>query len=788
MTKKIFSWIFIGLILIASTAPINQGYSANWLKRIQIQNFSSLQRTSIIVPIEIPKDATGNSFQIAEGSLGESLLPLYLSNSTPPTLYTQINLYPNEEKTIFLSTKKKSINKRLTPSTQSGTEFLFVNYKTAIIVSTEDQNSISFFASDGKMLNSDQKPLILGKGKWFVLQSNTPKLTRVLSEKPINIFCSTLKEFSDLDSVEPGDSDTTTLFGNDLFLFTEKHLFISAYEKTKVSLYDDNEIVVWTGTIESNHGLFQGNLKRGAYHLVADKAVTIQFGYLDDENFSVLYGKDGKINGYSFGDIMINSQFPNTQVSLQYGNEKITKKDFHFKQAGMTQIFSLIEQFTPKNPEFIFVSISFNYPIQVFTFSSGNNFGGEYIPGKNALHSDTEYSFVTLRVSKEFSKEQKNLIELIGLKNNTNVTATGAWNQKVVLQEKSNFVFLSNTPMEKVNLISDKPFQVSQIHNYNSKGLFYFVPPIYDSTIQIEITDQTSEAMIQNETIFNKNIHFLVNKKRFRDFILIILTPDFLPSTLFFSSLILLLLLILGFIWIQYIKQTSKIKPQLIESEEDIELVKNKLFENIAFEPISHENTTSSEENQYSLPDKFEYPRITLPLSGNLPKQQDKSCETKGKEKEIMVEEKTNRKDSLKSEAPSFGVVIPENENASSISKDQSSFLAKLKENKVVLDPGSANRLYIEGKLDELPHVFMVKSSSRKITTEVTDKIQKIDLNLQDVSKAIVYKDSLGTFEEAGKALALCKKQKIIYYISSYKLPSLIQGIHVIHISDALKT
>jgi hypothetical protein len=773
--KKI-NLLFLVLLIVSAIFEINLTYSVNWFKRIQIQNFSSLQRTNVIVPIDIPNDAKGNTFKIAGGSIGENLLPIYVSKSTKPTIFTQISLKPNEEKTVILSQDSSANNNILSPCTEPGTEYLFVNYKSVIIVSTEALNSVSFFSADGKMLNSDQKPLVLGKGKWFVLESSTPKLTRVLSEKPIYIFSSTLKEFTSLDSVEPGDSDTTTLYGQDLFFFTEKHLFISAYEKTKAKLLDSNDIEVWSGTIESNRGIFQENLKRGAYHLVTDQPVTIQFGYLDDENFSVLYGQTKRINAYTFGDLMISSLYSNTKVTLQYGNEKITKQEFSFKQAGISQIVSLIEQFSPKNPEYMFVSISFNNPIQVFTYSSGNNFGGEYIPGKNGLMADCEFSFVTLRVSKEFSKEQKNLIELIGIENNTNIEATGAWKQKIVLQERSTYTFSSNTPLEKINLTSDKPFQVSQIHNYNTKGLFYWIPPIHDSSIQIEIGDQNKEGMIQNSSVLNQNLQFIFNKNRFNDFLIIIKTPAFILITMFFSTIFLLLLFLLFLVWFQFKKSKAKKDPILNipePNEKELDMMKLQLLGEPLNQYLSYEEESSIEDKKPSLPLNLILPNIALPVE---------------KEKNsILLDHGDLRNDKIK-ETTTQQKPEQNRELVSNNSENKNTFLSQLQVNKIVLDPGSANRLYIEGKLIDLPYTYIVKSSSKKITGEVSDKMNKVDLNMQDMTKANVYKDSLSTFEEAGKALSLCKKLKIIYYISSYKLPSMIQGIHVIHISDALKS
>jgi hypothetical protein len=556
---------------------------------------------------------------------------------------------------------------------------------------------------------------------------------------------------------------------------------MTAYEKTTVKILDINDTEVWSGTIESDHGVFQENLKRGAYHLIADNPLTIQFGYLDDENFSVLYGKPNKINAYAFGDLMISSLYPNTKVTLKYGNEKISKQEFSFKQAGITQIVSLIELFSPKNPEHIFVSLTFNNPILAFTFSSGNNFGGEYIPGKNGLMADTDFSFVTLRVSPEFSKEQKNLIELIGLENNTNITATGAWKQKVVLQEKSTYIFPSNTPMEKIILNSDKPFQVSQIHNSNTKGLFYWIPPINDKSIQVEIGNQTGEAMIQNSSTFDKNLQFLLNKQRLHDFWVVTKNNNFLAMTIFFSSLMLLLLFLIFWIWFSYGKTNSNKRSIINMSElasKEIEDIKNQLFEDTVLKPITIEETPQKEEKKQSMPPSLPinivFPKIKPLLSDDQP----------------VIPHITNHETDtfpsrdrvFKEESKETPVIVSQN------LENQNSFLNKLKENKIVLDPGSANRLYVEGKLTDLTQVYMVKSSSKKITTEVTDKINKVDLNMQDMSKANVYKDSLSTFEEAGKALSLCKKLKISYYITSYKLPSLIQGIHVIYITDAIKT
>lgn len=750
--------LFLSSILIVSFVFIpgkkTNIYSSGWLKRIQVENFSSLQRTNLIIPIEVPSDT--KNYQLSDGSLGENLLPFYLFKSEKTVLYTQISLKPNEEKTIILTNRGTGQGAYLNPSTEPGTEFLFVNYKKAIVVSHEDKNSISFFSSDGVLLNAEKKPIVLEKGKYFVLESSTPKLTRILSEKPISVFCTTLKDFTDLESVEPGDSDTTTLYGNDLFFFTEKHLFIAAYEKTKITLTDSNGLITWSGNLNENKGILQ-TLKRGAYHLLSDNPVTIQFGYLDDENFSVLYGKPGKVNGFSFGDLMITSLYPNTKVTVLFGNEKLSKSEYQFKQAGISQIVSLIKQFSPKNPEYIFVSISFNNPCLIYTFSNGNNFGGEYIPGKNGLMADKEFSVVTPRVSTEFSKEQKNLIELIGITNNTAVTASGAWNQKLILQEKTTYVYSSKTPLEKISLEGDKLFQVSLIHNYNKKGLFYWIPPLRDSSVQIEMTNQNGEGMIQNSSSNKKGLSFLFNRQRIGDFFINAKTPSMLPFTIFFFSILLLFIFLIILTWLPVMRNNKEKKLESAE-EKEIETIKEQLF------------IEDQKEVHFTFPNLPPPPKVAI---GDFFKITEKEISPKNELPKLEIKEPLEIKPLKIEDTP----VAPVN----------NSFLSQIANKKIVLDPGSANRLYIEGKLQELSNTYMVKSSSKKITAEVTESLTKVDLNRQDLSKASVYTDSLNTFEEAGKALSLCKKLKITFYITSYKLPTQIQGTQVIHVADALK-
>ena len=302
------------------------------------------------------------------------------------------------------------------------------------------------------------------------------------------------------------------------------------------------------------------------------------------------------------------------------------------------------------------------------------------------------------------------------------------------------------------------------MHNFNTKGLFYWIPPLKDSSLLYEDGDQDIEGLIRNDPSVIKNLIFIFNQNRIHDFFYQITSSAHLPYTVFFSSLLLLMILLILLIWIIPKKKNFTLPSAIKESHIEQSIVKHAEDSNSSF----FDPTSTSLKNQDSI--------FIEGIEERIP-----SLKTINHEESINIDIPTCEETKLEKDLESLQEI-----ELKSINANQSSFLYKLMNNKIVLDPGSANRLYIEGKLTELKDIYMVKSSSKKISNEVTDKITKIELTIQDQIKSSLFKDTLNTFEEAGKALALCKKLKILYYISSYKLPSNIQGIHVIHISDAL--
>ena len=102
----------------------------------------------------------------------------------------------------------------------------------------------------------------------------------------------------------------------------------------------------------------------------------------------------------------------------------------------------------------------------------------------------------------------------------------------------------------------------------------------------------------------------------------------------------------------------------------------------------------------------------------------------------------------------------------------------------VVLDPGSANRLFFEQDLSTFQNAYIASASLKKLPEEMHNYLKKVDMNLQDQTRISNLLRSLPIREEAAKAIAICKKMKITYYITSYSLPQKILDIAVIPVSE----
>ena len=708
--RKIVSSFFTFVLIFSIFTLFAKGETSENL--IKVTNTSELNR--IQTPVEIilpPQYSKGENIKILELDRSTEL-PLKRFDDTNLILMTQLDIKKGEEKELLIEKGFPKIN-CLTPNASIGTDYAFVNYKRALVISTSEKNRIEVSTKDAKVIDKFE----LGKGKLREIRSEKPQFMVLKAEKPIFVYESTLSDHSKTSLIEPGDSDTTTLYGSDLYIYTERHLWLSSYKETEFKLYDENNIEVYFKVLQKNSGFFIDNLDSGVYHLLADNPLTVQFGYLDDENFSLIYGETNTINGFAFGDLIIESKYPDTSVEINYGN---TKKKIKLRGANDYEVVHVITEFSQRMPESTFFSVVFSKPVVIATFSSGNNFGGEFIPGDNGLFLDRTFNFITGRISKEFSKEQKNIISIMGVEDETEVTVDKAIKSRAILDRFTDFYLESVVSNGSVSIKSNKRTLVNHLRNYKDKGLFYFVPPIKDNSLTIGFiitpVNRNSTTTIITDTNFET-----ISLLRIRDFFVNITSTDYLVFTILF--LVLIVLCTSGIIICFIVSHLSMRRVAKEISESEI--------------------------------------------------QRSQTKEKEGEEKKFLTEGIVE----VKKGERFFEVNFPL----------KKSIFDEIKDKKLVLDPGSANRLYAEGLLSEFSVLYVCKSSTKKLTEEVSKFLKTVDLNRQDIERARVISEKLSTTEEAGKAIVLARKISANAYVTSYRLPNKVYNLNIIRVTDALK-
>ncbi len=815
-----------GLIAFASNA-----YATVEHFELVVSNQSDVAKHHVIVPVEIPEAMQQHFISVSRN--GQSL-PSILSPDRKKLL-VQLDMESNEEALLTLSFDAKPFPEHfLIPSTSPGTKHICVNYQRLLVISTQNNNEINFKNREGQILETFQ----LNKGQMHVFQSSSPQLLIIESQYPVFVYLSSLGD----DQVradmryEAGDSDTTTLFGSELYFYVNRHLWVSSYEETRVSLYDASNFLVWEKNLQANEGIFVSDLSPGAYSINSTAPVTAQFGYLDDENYSFVLGKRDQINGFSFGHLLITSLHPDTTIDLTYFNPRRQQKEIRLENPGDHRWVPIIELFLPYEPEYAFFTLNFDKPVLVNTFSSGTNFGGSFVPGRRGLFVDDYFTYITPKLSREFSKEQKNMMEILGLHNETFISILNSMHQEVELPQYTNFNFLTYESLSLTKIEGTRPFLLSQVHNYTQKGLFLWVPPLEDRTINATIGRPVQFLSNNNEGAGWSNWN--IDSFRFSEFFANVTQPQYIFFTIFFASLLLLLLLLL-LIFIIGKKTSSNLvdeeneKPMEKIAPEESELVqlmqtmekklnqsqsldteKPRLNENIPEEPAEPEKPTLGPSDIKEAPEKpiFQekpsedataYPRLNVSYEDWIARFKEKKQEQAQRDQDLSntsshEPEPIDKKDTppspieKKSSEKEIDLPFLDVDHTKSIGDEEiiNSNMSKLSsffDKKLVLDPGSANRLYHEGLLGNFNQAHMTKSSAKRLQPNVAKLLLQVELNAQDLSKAELFKERLETLEEAGKAIVLCKKKRIGLYITSYRLPNFIQRIQILHISELLK-
>jgi hypothetical protein len=909
---------------------------------LTIQNHGETSYERCLVRIPLEKAPNGSYYLVEEGSESsqKNASNAIITTSLRSSLLVSTSLQPNQSKVFHIQEKKASAINSVPISTEAGTYFHFVNYENAHIISCENDNQIDIYTEHEQLLDSTS----LQKGKSYIFTSTNPTNIHIKTKKPVFVYESSLAVDS-IANKESEDSDTTTLFGNQLYFYHPGHLWLSSYKKnTTIQIVDENQLEVKSVTVHPEKGMFIDDLQPGVYSIISSSPITAQFGYVDNENFSYVIGTPTSVHGFCFGDLLFYSPYDNAQIKLQSTNINET---FTLQNKGDTKLVSLIHSFSPMLPEYTYFTATCNVPFQVLTFSSGKNFGGEFSPGHHGCFLDSDFTTISSRISKEFSKDQKSLIEIYSQHPHTRAifsTNNPENDQTVTLNKFALYNFTSSDPLEKVTITSDESLLCLQLNNYTNKGLFYYVPPLANTDISYSFSSSPSDQgglfTNQSDAKFQYGIFFSL--PRWRAFFLQILNPSMLLFTIFFSGL-LLLLLILGILLLckhkkeklasdssdSFNTQSSSFASKSNEIENDFSIPEKEesfsSIEKIHKTPVKHKVQDSDQENkskdnesqQEPFPDtedenetsstiqeetkkKIRFDPNTTPvwLSENQDTKPDEKkehidqevdasrskhhkhrkglrindphledCDFKKdlpaldtNEEEIFTEithaEKQSSKQSAQdvqtnSTRPRSKTLDQEDSNntdeeSSILNKkshkkdplentfkqsketlkktltDSCSVDADYKSNScqtenkiekiyqepvsekyskdsmvssienlfytpVVFDPGSANRLFMEGYLQKYSKGFIVSSSAKKLNSAVVALLKTVKLNPNDIAKASTMADVCDTFEEAGKAFSLCKKKRIKVYITSYKLPKVLQGITIYSVQDLVK-
>jgi hypothetical protein len=912
---------------------------------LTIQNHGETSYERAIVRIPLEKAPNGSYYLVEEGSESshKNTTNAIITTSQSSSLLVSAPLQPNQSKVFHIQERKASEINSVPISTEAGTYFHFVNYENAYIISCENDNQVDIYTPNEQLLDS----VTLQKGKFHIYSSTNPTNILIKTKKPVFVYESSLTVDS-IANKESEDSDTTTLFGNNFYFFHPGHLWLSSYKKnTTIKIVDENQLEVKNVTVQPEKGMFIDDLQPGVYSIIASSPVTAQFGYVDNENFSYVIGNSTSVHGFCFGDLLFYSPYDNAQIKL---HSTTINETFTLPNKGETKLVSLLHSFSPMLPEYTYFTATSNVPFQVLTFSSGKNFGGEFSPGQHGCFLDSDFTIISSRISKEFSKDQKSLIEIYSQHPHTKATFSTnnpENDQTVTLKKFALYNFTSSDPLEKVMISSDESLLCLQLHNYTNKGLFYYVPPLSNADISYSFSSSPSDqgGLFTNQSDAKFQYRIFFSLPRWKAFFSQILNPNLLLFTIFFSGLLLVLLLLAILLLCKHkkIEPTStssdsfKTEPAPIPSKSDTQkndfsiLEKKETFssiEKIHKSPVKHATQENKQDDEFkadestqeSLPTlddqketsskiqeepkkKIRFDPSATPewLSENQDgKQPDEKTEradqeAKSKsskhhkyrkglrindphledcdfkkdlpaldtnEEEIYTEIKHAKKKSSKefiedsqTKSPGFSANTTDQEDFNKIDETMSSIPKNrqsnvepqeetaLKDSKetlkktltnsfsveseqpsesfqndskiekiyqepvserhtkdsmvpsienlfytpVVFDPGSANRLYMEGFLQQYSKGFIVSSSAKKLNSAVVALLKTIKLNPNDIAKASTMADVCDTFEEAGKAFSLCKKKRIKVYITSYKLPKFLQGITIYSVQDLVK-
>jgi len=483
-TKLLFLLIFV-LVFTWISVPVVMSYSEI---SVEISNNLSFPlEKSVQFSVELPGFKVSNNISVNGGPAKLPVEIVKVENNIV-TLKSLLEFKASEKKRLMVR-YGDDISKEYTKIFKPdfiGNYFIGFGSDNLYIVSMATQNSVKISDSKGKVLLdktlglNETADLILGKDQTFEIRS----------DKPVFAELSSLK----LDYVSNSSDDTTSVYGSYFTIFIPKEIFVSAYKNTHIKIQNLKGEVVFDGDLPERGVYSNLSLKPDFYTIETDVPVSIQFGYSDDNIYTIFYGNLNSFKGVSFGDIIYSSLYPDTTVTFKT-KDKIYDSE-NLKTPGDYSLKEVVKEFSEETTEYEFVYIKFSAPVFIYSNSSSGNTGGEQIPSIDG--SGKTFVFRTGKIYNFESINHKRKVVVVAESDNTNVSFNG---KNLILNSLESYSENLANSFSLVKIESDKPIAVFETGIDSDLECLSVLLPILDeySISPVTIVKSSGNESVQTE-------------------------------------------------------------------------------------------------------------------------------------------------------------------------------------------------------------------------------------------------------------------------------------------------
>jgi hypothetical protein len=486
MAKTKFLLLFIVMFLFTLIAvPVAKSYSAI---NVEISNNLSIPVEKVDeFSVELPGFNASDNISILDG---ESIIPTQIIkiDNNKVTLKAMLDFKASEKKelsVIYGSDVSRNYENIFKPNF-IGNFFVGFGSGHLYIVSMAGENLVKVYDSKGSLLYdkslgfNDSADVTLGDNSVFTIRS----------EKPVFAEVSSLKS----DYISNSSDDISSVYGSYFTIYIPKEIFVSSYESTHLKIQNNSGGVVFDGILPERGTYKNLSLKSGFYTIQADSPVSIQFGYSDDNIYTICYGNNMSFKGVSFGDIVYSSIYPNTTVTLKTENKVYNPEEL--KSPGDYSVNEIINKFKNSETESAPVYLQFSEPIFIYSDSSSGNVGGEQIPSIDG--SGEKFIFRTGKIYNFNQIDHQRKVVVIATEDGTSVKING---KSISLNSLQDHQESFSKSFSLVNIESNKPISVFETGVESSIEFLSVLLPVKDnlSISPVEVLKSAGSGMAQSQ-------------------------------------------------------------------------------------------------------------------------------------------------------------------------------------------------------------------------------------------------------------------------------------------------